>query len=80
MKKFITKYYDKLLHFTISMMLVCTLSYIMPIELSCLITFFIGILKEIYDNSISKNIFDVKDIQADCAGIIIGFIYVLILQ
>lgn len=80
MRKFIVKYYDKLLHFAVSMMLVCTLSYILPIELACLITLFIGILKEVYDNSIPKNIFDVNDILADCAGIIIGFIYVLMLQ
>lgn len=59
--------------FIFSWMLVCTLAYLIPIELACLLTLFIGGFRETDE-------FDFNNILADCAGMICGFIYIMLLS
>jgi hypothetical protein len=66
--------YDKQLHFVISAFLIIFLSKFGIIE-AVIITFILGLLKEIYDKR--NNNFDWKDLIANILGILVGYILVL---
>lgn len=65
---------DKLLHFLASFFLAAIFG-LWSIPLSIIITFMIGLLKEVvYDYYLGKGEFDLKDILANCAGILVYYI------
>lgn len=63
---------DKLLHILISLIITAILIKFLPIWLSVLIAFCIGVTKEIYDKVTGKGCFEWLDIICDCIGILIG--------
>lgn len=69
---------DKFLHFAFSFFLVTTFSYVFPLYLAVLISFGIGVLKEIYDYYSPHHVADIKDILANLLGIAVGFVFMII--
>ena len=64
---------DKILHGIISCLLVFLFYYFVPILwLAVLLTFIIGIIKELLD--INSTGFDIMDLLADIAGIVIAIL------
>jgi len=62
---------DKWLHFVISALLTIGFSFWLSWIAAVIITFAIGLLKELYDK-ITKGNFSIEDIYADLGGIMAG--------
>ena len=62
---------DRYVHFIVCMIAVQLISLLIPIIWSMLIVFILGLSKEIYDSKQIDDKFDIKDLLADCLGIII---------
>lgn len=70
---------DKYLHCTISAILVISVSIFLPIWAAILITLIIGVGKEyVIDLWIRKTKADWYDILADCVGILLGSLIILV--
>jgi len=69
---------DKFLHFTISFLLVTLFLHLFALPIAVLITFAIGIIKEIYDHISPHHAFDLYDIVANVVGIGFSVLFVLI--
>lgn len=67
---------DKQKHMIVSFMLTVCFSLFLPIVYAVLISFLIGVSKEIYDKVSGKGKPEVKDIYANCIGIFIASIFV----
>lgn len=66
---------DGLLHIVFSSLIAAVLSLFLPIWLAAIITFAIGLAKElVYDLLLKKGAFELKDILCDLIGIIIGIL------
>ena len=64
---------DGLLHIVFSSLIAVVLSLFLPIWLAAIITFAIGLAKElVYDLLLKKGTFELKDMICDAVGIIIG--------
>ena len=62
---------DKWLHLLISAILLVILAVNLSWVAACAIVFVLGLLKEFYDKCCHRK-FDIEDIYADLAGILIG--------
>ena len=62
---------DRYVHFIVCMILVQLVSLLIPFYYAMLIVFILGLSKEIYDSKQIDDKFDIKDLLADCLGIII---------
>lgn len=62
---------DTYMHFIVCMIAVQLISLLIPVIWSMLIVFILGLSKEIYDSKQKDDKFDIKDLLADCLGIII---------
>lgn len=60
---------DKQLHFLVSFFLVSLVTFLLPLWISAVLVFFIGLMKESTDYE-----FDYKDVIANCLGIIAAII------
>lgn len=70
---------DKYLHFIVCMIMTQVLSKtIMTTELSILVVFGIGVLKELFDKYIMKESFDLQDLEADAYGILVGIVILIL--
>lgn len=65
---------DKLLHISMSMILMLELRRFLPCWQAALIVLSIGVAKEVYDKVSGKGTAEWKDIIADCIGIGLGSI------
>jgi len=66
---------DGLLHIVLSSLIAAILSLFLPIWIAAIITFAIGLAKElIYDLLLKKGTCELKDLICDVVGIIIGII------
>lgn len=66
---------DGLLHIVFSSLIAAILSLFFPIWIVAIITFAIGLAKElVYDLLLKKGTFELKDMICDVVGIIIGII------
>lgn len=62
--------FDGILHITFSFAIVFVLHLFLPGWISVLLTFAVGILKEVYDEFLKEGgFFDVKDLLCDSIGI-----------
>ena len=62
---------DRYVHFIVCIILVQLVSLFIPFYYAMLIVFILGLSKEIYDSRQKDDKFDIKDLLADCLGIII---------
>lgn len=62
---------DRYVHFIVCIILVQLVSLLIPFYYAMLIVFILGLSKEIYDSRQKDDKFDIKDLLADCLGIII---------
>ena len=65
---------DKLKHIVVSAIIMVALSLVLPKWVAAIITFSIGICKEVYDKVSKKGSVEWKDLVADCIGILIGLL------
>lgn len=66
---------DGLLHIVFSSLIAVVLSLFLPIWVAAIITFAIGLAKElVYDLWLKKGTFELKDLICDAVGIIIGIL------
>ena len=66
---------DGLLHIILSSLIAAILSLFLPIWIAAIVTFIIGLAKElIYDLLLKKGTCELKDLICDVVGIIIGII------
>lgn len=66
---------DGLLHIVLSSLIAAILSLFLPIWVAAIITFAIGLAKElVYDLWLKKGTCELKDLICDVAGIIIGIL------
>ena len=66
---------DGLLHIVLSSLIAAILSLFLPIWIAAIVTFIIGLAKElIYDLLLKKGTCELKDLICDVVGIIIGII------
>jgi hypothetical protein len=64
---------DKIDHFIVWTLLTYILKHLVNTLFTILIAFSLGIIKEIYDQIKNKN-FSIKDLVADCIGILVGML------
>lgn len=64
---------DKLKHIVVSAIIMVALSLVLPKWLAAIITFSIGICKEVYDKVNGNGHPEWKDLVADVIGIVVGF-------
>ena len=67
------KHIDKVTHFSVSFVIVAVLNTLLPIGWGVLITFIIGLAKELKDQYVYKG-FSWLDLLADCLGILTFYI------
>lgn len=68
------KHLDKIAHFSVSFVIVSLLSQVLVIWLAVLLTFFIGVGKELYDEY-KYGGFSILDLGADILGILTFIIF-----
>lgn len=65
---------DKLKHIVVSAIIMVIFNLFLPTYMAAIITFAIGIGKEVYDKTTNKGCPEWKDLLADIIGIIIGIL------
>ena len=70
---------DGLLHISFSALIMVLFGWIRPLWIPALITLAIGFAKELYDKFSEKGAAEWHDIICDVAGILIGFVLIIIL-
>ncbi|MCX6784846.1 MAG: hypothetical protein NTV81_02830 [Candidatus Komeilibacteria bacterium] len=70
--------YDKYLHIFISALLLIIFSHWLGLVSASCLTFFLGLIKELFDKFFRQENFDFKDLAADLVGIFLGIIIIFL--